>query len=96
MKFARQLDITSINKIHLYIDILATEYEKTNYKNNTNYKSNIKTLLNKSASDTTYYKTLLRKIRYINIKLMNEMVQYYKDINSSQKSTDLIQSQSKP
>lgn len=27
---------------------------------------------------------------------MNEMAQYYKDINSSQKSTDLIQSQSKP
>lgn len=27
---------------------------------------------------------------------MNETVQYYKDINSSQKSTDLIQSQSKP
>lgn len=27
---------------------------------------------------------------------MNEIAQYYKDINPSQKSTDLIQSQSKP
>lgn len=27
---------------------------------------------------------------------MNEIAQYYKDINPSQKSTDLIQPQSKP
>lgn len=36
MNLARLPDRNSINKTHLYVDILLTKYQKTNFKN-TNY-----------------------------------------------------------